>query len=75
MPKKTPQETDEARLAKKFRERRAPTDNPEGDVALRALRKRLKRAQRKRRRLAARRRQAAGKQASTDAKAEATTGS
>ncbi|MBM4124114.1 MAG: hypothetical protein FJ246_04030 [Nitrospira sp.] len=61
MAKKTPGETDETRLGKKVRERLAGAENPEGDAALRALHKRLKRVQRKRRSLAARLRQAKGK--------------
>ncbi len=63
MAKKTTQETDEARLKKKVRECLAKSDNPEGDAALRALHKRLRRAQRKRRRLATRLRHAMGKKA------------
>jgi hypothetical protein len=77
MAKKTPVETDEARLKKKVRERLASTENPEGNAALRALHKRLKRAQRKRRSLAIRLRHAAGKKAEagkTEVKAEAAAG-
>jgi len=70
MAKKTSQETDEARLKKKVRDCLAKNDNPEGDAALRALHKRLRRTQRKRRRLAARVRHAMGKKAAgADAKA------
>lgn len=77
MAKKTLVETDEARLKKKVRERLIGTENPEGNAALRALHKRLKRAQRKRRSLVIRLRHATGKK--TDAgkaepKAEAATG-
>lgn len=61
MAKKTAAETDESRLQKKVAERRNGHDNPEGDRALRALRKRLKRTQRKRRAMASRRQHAAGK--------------
>lgn len=71
MAKKTPLETDEARLKKKVRERLAGAENPEGDAAMRALHKRLKRAQRKRRSLATRLRHAAGKKTGTAEKAEA----
>lgn len=63
MAKKTAQETDEARLAKKVRERMAGHENPEGDAALRTLRKRLKREQRQRRKLALRKQHAMKKQA------------
>jgi hypothetical protein len=52
---------DEVRLTKKVKEKRAGTENPEGDGSLRALRKRLKRAQRKRRALMLRKQRAAGK--------------
>ncbi len=70
MAKKTSEETDEARLKKKVRDCLAKNDNPEGDAALRALHKRLRRTQRKRRRLAARVRHAMGKKAAgADAKA------
>jgi len=74
MASKTPQANDEARLKSKVREKKAATDNPEGDAALRALHKRLKRVQRKRRSLATRKRHAAGKKAETGAKAEAPAG-
>ncbi len=70
MAKKTPLETEEARLKKKVRERLAGTENPEGDAAMRALHKRLKRAQRKRRSLATRLRHAAGKKTAAAEKAE-----
>ncbi len=53
-------ESDEARLKKKVAARLAGHSNPEGDAALRALRKRLKREQRKRRALAMRKKHAAG---------------
>ncbi|MEW6542098.1 MAG: hypothetical protein AB1411_00635 [Nitrospirota bacterium] len=70
MAQSKPAETDEARLQKKVRERRAASDNPEGDAALRKLRKRLKRAQRKRRKLAIRLRHALGKRAAGEGKGE-----
>lgn len=70
MAKKTPLETDEARLTKKVRERLAGTENPEGNEALRALHKRLKRTQRKRRSLATRLKHAAGKKTEAAGKAE-----
>lgn len=60
MPKKTDAEKDESRLKTKLRERLAGHANPEGDAAMRALHKRLKRTQRKRRALAARKVRAAG---------------
>lgn len=65
MAKKTGPESDEARLAKRVRERLAGHDNPEGDAALRTLRKRLKRAQRLRRKLALRKQHAMKKQAAS----------
>lgn len=70
MAKKTTLEQDEARLKTKVQERKAATDNPEGSAALRALHKRLKRAQRRRRSLANRKRHAMGKKAEAGAKAE-----
>lgn len=72
MAKKTPVEQDETRLKAKVRERKAATDNPEGNAVLRALHKRLKRVQRKRRSLATRKRHAMGKKAEAGAKAEPT---
>lgn len=66
--KKTSPEDDETRLKKKVREKRAATDNPEGDAAFRALHKRLKRIQRRRRSLALRKRHAMGKKAEAGAK-------
>jgi len=71
MAKSTSQETDEQRLTSKIQQRMAGHENPEGDAALRALRKRLKRAQRKRRRLDLRKVHARGKKKSTEGKAEA----
>jgi hypothetical protein len=60
MPKKTDEEKDESKLKTKLRQRLEGHANPEGDAALRALHKRLKRGQRKRRALAARKARAAG---------------
>ncbi len=54
MAKAKPAEQDEAKLQKKVQTKLAGHKNPEGDAAVRSLRKRLKRAQRKRRSLAAR---------------------
>ncbi|WP_447973087.1 hypothetical protein [Nitrospira sp. Kam-Ns4a] len=62
MAKKTVEESDEARLKKRVRERLAGSENPEADASLRALRKRLKRAQRRRRKLALRKQHAMKKQ-------------
>ena len=53
-------ESDETRLKKKVSAKLQGHANPEGDAALRALRKRLKREQRKRRALALRKKHAAG---------------
>ncbi|MBA5865071.1 MAG: hypothetical protein GDA67_00060 [Nitrospira sp. CR1.3] len=53
-------ESDETRLKKKVVAKLQGHNNPEGDAALRALRKRLKREQRKRRALALRKKHAAG---------------
>lgn len=61
MAKKATAESDEARLKKKVTVKLMGHKAPEGDAALRALRKRLKRAQRKRRALALRTQRAAGK--------------
>ena len=47
MAKKRTQEEDKAVLEKKVQERRAGSENPEGDQGARKLRKRLKRVQRK----------------------------
>ena len=54
MAKISPMEQDETRLKTKVRAQVAGHENAEGDPALRALRKRLKRVQRKRRTLATR---------------------
>jgi len=61
MAKKDRGEQDEQRLKKKVAERSKGVENPEGNSALRSLKKRLKRVQRKRRTLATRLRHAAGK--------------
>ena len=63
MAKKTPLETDMARLQKKVTEQRTAAAGPEGNPKLRSLHKRLKRAQRKKRRLATRKHHAMGKKA------------
>lgn len=60
MPKKHTTESDEVRLKKKIAERLAQQSNPEGDAAMRLLRKRLKREQRKRRAVAMRKKHAGG---------------
>ena len=60
MAKKIAAESEEVRLKEKILAKRAGHSNPEGNVALRALQKRLKREQRKRRALALRRKHAAG---------------
>ena len=63
MAKKRTQEEDKAVLEKKVRERRAGSENPEGDPDARQLRKRLKRVQRKIRLRASRIAKAAGNKA------------
>lgn len=60
MARKQSAESDEARLKKKIAEKLANHSNPEGDAAMRSLRKRLKREQRKRRALALRKKHADG---------------
>ena len=60
MAKERAAESDEIRLKKKIAEKLANHSNPEGDAAMRALRKRLKREQRKRRALVLRKKHAAG---------------
>lgn len=54
-------------LKKKVQERRAASENPEGDEAIRGLHKRLKRAQRKLSSLKKREQQAQTKNAKTEA--------
>jgi hypothetical protein len=63
MAKKTPLETDMARLQKKVAEQRTAAKDPEDNLKLRSLHKRLKRAQRKKRRLITRKQHAMGKKA------------
>ncbi len=60
MAKKQTTESDESRLKKKVAQKLTNHSNPEGDAAMRSLRKRLKREQRKRRAMALRRKHAAG---------------
>jgi hypothetical protein len=60
MAKKQIAESDETRLKKKIAQKLTNHSNPEGDAAMRSLRKRLKREQRKRRALALRRKHAGG---------------
>ena len=60
-------ENDLVKLKDKVRTRRAASENPEGDAAIRRLRKRLKREQRKLRRLAVRKQHAAKKAGDTKA--------
>ena len=60
MAKKQTTESDETKLKKKISQKLANHANPEGDAAMRSLRKRLKREQRKRRSMALRRKHAAG---------------
>lgn len=60
MAKKQAAESDEARLKKKIAAELANHSNPEGDAAMRSLRKRLKREQRRRRALALRKKHATG---------------
>ena len=62
MGKKSTGESDEMRLKKKVASA-TKDEGKSGDTAVRALRKRLKRAQRKRRALSLRKKHAAGKQA------------
>ena len=59
--KKDSLDTDITRLKEKVGTRKAKTDNAEGDASLRALHKRLKRAQRKKHGLASRLAHAQGK--------------
>ena len=60
MAKKQTAESDEARLKKKIGQKLTNHSNPEGDAAMRSLRKRLKREQRRRRAMALRRKHAGG---------------
>ncbi len=69
MAKKRAQESDEGKLKKKIATKTTEHGNPEGDVALRSLKKRLKREQRKRRALVQRKKRAAGSKAAASASA------
>jgi len=60
MAKKQTAESDESTLKKKIAQKLSNHSNPEGDGAMRSLRKRLKREQRRRRALALRRKHAGG---------------
>jgi uncharacterized protein YwgA len=60
MAKKQAAESDETQLKTKIAAKLTNHSNPEGDAAMRSLRKRLKREQRKRRTLALRKKHAAG---------------
>ncbi len=71
MAKKTTGESEETRLKKKVAAKLAGHANPEGDVAMRSLRKRLKREQRRRRALALRKKHAAGSKGESAAAAPA----
>ena len=67
MAKKQTAESDESTLKKKIAQKLSNHSNPEGDGAMRSLRKRLKREQRKRRALALRRKHASGNRSFTAA--------
>ena len=69
--KKSPGESDMARLKTKIADRGKASPKADADPALRSLRKRLKRAQRKQRALAMRKAHASGKK--TEAKPAAPT--
>jgi hypothetical protein len=71
MAKKREAEPDEVKLKKKIAAKDPNHSNPEGDAALRSLRKRLKREQRKRRALAQRKKRAAGSKGSAATPASA----
>jgi hypothetical protein len=71
MAKKTMAESEEVRLKKKISAKRTGHSNPEGDAAMRALRKRLKREQRKRRARSLRKKHAAGNKSEATAPASA----
>ncbi len=71
MAKKRAAEPDEVKLKKKITAKRTNHSNPEGDAALRSLKKRLKREQRKRRALAQRKKRAAGSKGSAATPASA----
>ncbi|HKP01264.1 MAG TPA: hypothetical protein VJU02_06515 [Nitrospiraceae bacterium] len=63
MAKNTVDESDETRLKKKIAVRSTDHKGPQGDGALRSLKKRLKRTQRKRRALVLRKKNSASKKA------------
>lgn len=63
MANKRAAEPEEAKLKKKIAAKLTDHKSPQGDTALRSLKKRLKREQRKRRALARRKKQAAGSKA------------
>ncbi len=67
MAKKTAAESEESTLKSKVAAKLTGHKNPEGDAAIRSLRKRLKRTQRKRRALAQRMKRAAGNKAAAPA--------
>ena len=69
MAKKRAQESDEVILMKKIATKTRNHSIPEGDAAVRSLKKRLKREQRKRRALAQRKKRAAGSKAAAPASA------
>ena len=71
MAKKRAAEPDEAKLKKKIAAQGTNHGNPEGDAALRSLKKRLRREQRKRRALAQRKKRAAGSKGAAAATASA----
>jgi len=71
MAKKRTAEPDEVKLKKKIGAKLTNHGNPQGDAALRSLRKRLKREQRKRRALAQRKKRAAGSKGAAAAPASA----
>lgn len=63
MAKKRAAEPEEAKLKKKIAAKLTDHKNPQGDTALRSLKKRLRREQRKRRVLAQRKKRSAGSKA------------
>lgn len=67
MAKKTTAESQEVTLKKKIAGKMTGHTNPEGDAAIRSLRKRLKREQRRRRALTLRKKHAAGSKGETAA--------
>jgi len=71
MAKKRAAEPDEVKLKKKIATKLTNHGKPQGDAALRSLKKRLKREQRKRRALAQRKKRAAGSKGAAAAPASA----